>query len=140
MTLYFHTNHLEEIDDGIQPEIRVGIALGEVVIADSTLTGAGVVLAQRIEQLAEPGGLCITSAIHEALPKRLPFSFESLSEQTLKGLDDLVRVYRVQLSTDGLVPLPQRKSKDQVTLNCRLQRVIFVAVLVLVASGIGYWT
>jgi len=36
-----HTNHLEEIDDGIQPEIRVGIALGEVVIADSTVTGAG---------------------------------------------------------------------------------------------------
>ena len=50
--------------------MRVGIALGEVVIADSTVTGAGVVLAQRVEQMAEPGGLCITSAIHEALPNR----------------------------------------------------------------------
>ena len=41
------------ISDDIQPQIRVGIALGEVVIADGTVTGAGVVLAQRLEQLAE---------------------------------------------------------------------------------------
>jgi adenylate cyclase len=135
-----HTNHLEEIDDGIQPEIRVGIALGEVVIADSTVTGAGVVLAQRIEQLAEPGGLCITSAIHEALPNRMPFSFESLGEQALKGFDNNVKVYRVQLSGGESVPPPQRKSKGRVTLKNWWQRVAFVSVLVLVASGIGYWT
>ena len=61
----------------IQPKIRVGIALGEVVIADNTVTGAGVVLAQRIEQLAEPGGLCITSAIHEALPNPCRFRWKA---------------------------------------------------------------
>ena len=33
--------------------VRVGISLGEVVIADDTVTGAGVVLAQRVEQLAK---------------------------------------------------------------------------------------
>jgi adenylate cyclase len=59
-----HHDQLVKLNDEIQPRIRVGIALGEVVIADSTVTGAGVVLAQRIEQLAEPGGLCITLAIH----------------------------------------------------------------------------
>ena len=93
-----HHDHLQIINDDIQPEIRVGIALGEVVIADSTVTGAGVVLAQRIEQLAEPGGLCISSAIHEALPNRMPFSFDSLGEQILKGFDNSVSVYRVELS------------------------------------------
>ena len=40
-------------DDGIQPQLRIGISLGEVVIADNTMTGAGVVLAQRLEQLAD---------------------------------------------------------------------------------------
>ena len=67
-------------------------------------------LAQRIEQLAEPGGLCITSAIHEALPNRMPFTFESLGEQALKGFDDHVRVYRVQLSAGESVPPPQQKT------------------------------
>jgi adenylate cyclase len=44
------------LTDDLQPTVRVGIALGEVVIADNTVTGAGVVLAQRVEQLADAGG------------------------------------------------------------------------------------
>ena len=32
--------------------------MGEVVVADNTVMGEGIVLAQRLEQLAEPGGVC----------------------------------------------------------------------------------
>jgi adenylate cyclase len=48
-------DYAAQLNDDIRPRVRVGIALGEVVIADSTVTGAGVVLAQRLEQLAQPG-------------------------------------------------------------------------------------
>ena len=137
---YDHQNHLEKIDDDIQPEIRIGIALGEVVIADKTVTGAGVVLAQRVEQLAQPGGLCITSAIHEALPNRMPFSMESLGEQALKGFEEHVRVYRVRLNTGGTVPLPQQKSNRPESPK-NWQRMLGVAVaFIIVAAGIGYWS
>ena len=44
---------------------------GEVVVADNTITGEGVVLAQRLEQLAEPGGVCIQDAAYQTMPKRL---------------------------------------------------------------------
>ena len=44
------------LDDDIRPQLRIGISLGEVIIADNTITGAGVVLAQRLEQLADSGG------------------------------------------------------------------------------------
>ena len=47
------------LEDDIIPEIRVGIALGEVIITNDTITGAGVVLAQRLEQVAPPGAICI---------------------------------------------------------------------------------
>ena len=56
------------LDDDIQPEIRTGISLGEVVIADRTITGAGVVLAQRLEQLAERGGVVVQGSIAETVP------------------------------------------------------------------------
>ena len=88
-TLAFQANHSEhnaQLNDNIRPTVRVGIALGEVIIADNTVTGAGVVLAQRVEQLAEPGGVCITGAISEALPQRLPFDQENVGEQRLKGI------------------------------------------------------
>jgi adenylate cyclase len=112
--LVFQAEQLEYIatlDDIIRPTIRVGIAMGEVIIADNTVTGAGVVLAQRIEQLAEPGGVCITSAIHEALPKRMPFDLESLGERELKGFDEQVRVYAVNQSPGATIPAPQSPLK-----------------------------
>ncbi|MFQ5937812.1 MAG: adenylate/guanylate cyclase domain-containing protein [Acidiferrobacterales bacterium] len=99
-TLAFQVANTEQnavLTDDIRPEIRVGVALGEVVIADNTVTGPGVVLAQRIEQLAEPGGLCISAAIHEAVPRRLPVEFKTLGDQSVKGFDEPVRVYAVSL-------------------------------------------
>lgn len=134
-----HHDQLVKLNDEIQPRIRVGIALGEVVIADSTVTGAGVVLAQRIEQLAEPGGICITSAIHEALPNRMPFTFKSLGEQTLKGFNDLVRVYQVQLGSGESIPPPQQKSNRQVSPR-NWPWMAVVVVVMLIAAGIGYWS
>jgi len=83
----FNIEHNAKFDDDIVPVVRVGIALGEEVFANATVTGPGVVLAQRVEQLAEPGGVCVTSAIHEAIPQRLPFDQESLGEQAVKGFD-----------------------------------------------------
>ncbi len=100
--------YIEQCDDDIRPVVRVGIALGEVIIADDTITGAGVILAQRVEQLADPGGLCITAALHEALSKRFPFELDDLGEQKLKGFDHPVRVYRVSLSSGSTIPAPDQ--------------------------------
>ena len=52
------TAHNNGLDDDVLAIVRVGIAMGEVVVADNTVTGEGIVLAQRLEQLAEPGGVC----------------------------------------------------------------------------------
>jgi len=88
--------HNNTLDDQVQPILRIGISIGEVLIADNTVTGEGIVLAQRLEQLAEPGGVCIQGAVYETLPKRLPFVFESLGERKLKGFDEPVKSYNVK--------------------------------------------
>jgi len=99
-----NTDQNAMLADDIRPEIRIGIALGEVVIADNTVTGPGVILAQRIEQLAEPGGLCISAAIQEAVPRRLPVEIKSLGDHSVKGFDEPVRVYSVSLKAGERVP------------------------------------
>ena len=88
--------HNNKLDDAILPVIRVGIAMGEVVIADGTVTGEGIVLAQRLEQLAEPGGVCIQDAAYQTVPRRLPFRYDSLGERLLKGFDIPVRAFLVR--------------------------------------------
>ena len=131
--------YLSRLKDDLKPNIRVGIAMGEVVIADSTITGAGVVLAQRVEQLADPGGLCITAALHEALPKRLPFDLENLGEQELKGFDEPVRVYRVELIANQLIPSPQQSLKNKTSQNKPGLMIATIAIALLLAGGVTYW-
>jgi len=106
-----HTDANAVIADEIRPELRVGIAMGEVVIADGTITGAGVVLAQRLEQLCEAGEVMIQGAVHETLPRHLPLEFESLGEQTVKGFDEAVRAFRVKSTADTDKNLPRQGEK-----------------------------
>ena len=94
------------LDDDIQPQVRIGISLGEVIIADNTITGAGVVLAQRLEQLAEPGGLVVQGSVSETVPIRMPFEFVSLGEQVVKGFDQPVRAFSVSLRIGEEIPSP----------------------------------
>ena len=95
------------LDDGIQPLLRMGISLGEVVIADNTITGAGVVLAQRLEQLADSGGVIVQGSVSETVPARMPFVFESLGEMTLKGFDHPVRAFAARLQPGEELPEPE---------------------------------
>ncbi len=103
--------------DDIKPEVRIGIALGEVVIADTTLTGVGVVLAQRLEQLAAPSGTVIQGAIQEAVPRRLPFEYIFLGEQSAKGFDDPIRAFSVELTPGADAPAPAAREGSRTEIG-----------------------
>ena len=108
--LAFQASNLEcnaKTDDDIKPWMRIGIGLGEVVIADNTITGTGVVLAQRIEQLAKSGGVCIQGAVYETVPQRLPFEYSNLGEQQLKGFEEPIRAFAVTLRSGEQIPAPE---------------------------------
>jgi len=100
------------IEDDIQAQVRIGISLGEVIVADNTITGTGVVLAQRLEQLSDPGGVVVQGSVSETVPTRMPFEFESLGEQVLKGFDNPVRAFVARLLTGRPMPLPEMKSSS----------------------------
>ena len=127
------------LSDEVQPSVRIGISLGEVVIADHTVTGAGVVLAQRLEQLANPDGVSIQGAAYETVPRRLPFRFESLGEQEVKGFDDPVRAYSVTLEPGHAVPAPERPTRRK----SKWLAVAAIGLLIVAAGGLAWlqpWT
>lgn len=129
-----------ELRDEIRPQVRVGIALGEVVVADRTVTGSGVVLAQRLEQFAKPGGLCISAAIREALPARLPFRYQPLGEREIKGFEEPVRAFFVAMGEQGSIPAPEPYLAPQATQEpgrARWGRWPLGALLVLLIVGGG---
>lgn len=130
------------LTDDIQPRLRIGISLGEVVIADETVTGAGVVLAQRVEQLAEADGVCITGAIREAIPERLPISYSDRGKHEVKGFADAVQIFYPMLA-DGAAPIPPDTSASSDGRQ-RISRHAWalggtVVLLVILAGGVTMW-
>ena len=124
-----HKDYLSSLDDPIRPRVRVGIAMGEVIIADDTITGAGVVLAQRLEQLSEPGGVVIQGAVYETIPRRLPFSYDNLGNQELKGFEELIRAYSVSLDAGNSIPPAEESISPIEKLTLALPNKPSIAVL-----------
>jgi adenylate cyclase len=111
-----NARYVDGLHDEIRPVLRIGLAMGEVVVADHTVTGDGVVLAQRLEQTARPGGMVIQGAVHETMPKRLPFDYEDLGELELKGFDESVRAFAVRLKDGATVPDPEPQADPEANL------------------------
>jgi adenylate cyclase len=79
--------------DGVPMSLRIGLHLGDVIVDGDDLQGDGVNLAARLEGLAEPGGLCISGAVHEQVRDRIDLAFEDLGERSVKNIDRPVRVW-----------------------------------------------
>ncbi|MEP6943508.1 MAG: adenylate/guanylate cyclase domain-containing protein [Betaproteobacteria bacterium] len=74
---------------------RVGVNLGDVVVKNDDLLGDGVNVAARLESIAEPGGICISSSVYDQITGKLDLGFLDIGEQTLKNISRPIRVFRV---------------------------------------------
>ena len=74
-------------------QIRIGVNLGDVMAEGDNLLGDGVNIAARLEALAEPGGIAISSVIHDHLSASDGASFVDSGEQKLKNIARPVRVW-----------------------------------------------
>lgn len=82
-------------------EVRIGLNLGEVIVDGDDRYGEGVNVSARLQQLAEPGGICVSGKVAQEVDKTLAFGFESLGEQQVKNVVEPIAVYRVVW--DGVV-------------------------------------
>jgi TolB-like protein/class 3 adenylate cyclase len=76
--------------------LRIGINLGDVIGEGADIYGEGVNIAARLEELAEPGGTCISAKVHEEVHGKLSCTVEDMGEQTVKNFVRPVRVYRLR--------------------------------------------
>ncbi len=95
-------------------ELRIGINVGDIIIDNEDIFGDGVNVAARLEALAEPGGICVSRAVHDQVRDKLDFAFEDRGEQQVKNIARPVHVYRVPISENAPatapLPLPDKPS------------------------------
>jgi TolB-like protein/Flp pilus assembly protein TadD len=74
---------------------RVGVNIGDVIVEPHDIFGDGVNVAARLESIAEPGGICISSAAYDQVRGKVRVEFADLGEQNLKNIARPVRAYAV---------------------------------------------
>jgi adenylate cyclase len=77
--------------------MRIGVNVEDVIVDGDRLVGDGVNVAARIQQLAEPGDVIITKAVHDYIQNKLPVSLDDLGERRVKNISRTLRLYRVRL-------------------------------------------
>jgi TolB-like protein/Flp pilus assembly protein TadD len=91
-------------------DFRIGINVGDIVSDEGDIFGDGVNVAARLEGLAEPGGICVSSRVYEDVQGKLDINFEDVGEQQLKNIARPVKVLRVRLEK-AATALPSASSR-----------------------------
>ena len=108
------TDHNAGLPEDRRIEFRVGVNLGDVVIDGDDIHGDGVNVAARLENHAEPGGICVSGKVYEEVRDRTEMPFEDLGEQEFKNIDRPVRVWR--WVADGSVAAVSRQANEPLPL------------------------
>jgi class 3 adenylate cyclase len=77
-----------------QISYRIGINLGDSVLADGDICSDGVNVAARLQGLCVPGGVCVSDIIHQALTDRAGKSFRDMGSQRAKNISRPIRVWQ----------------------------------------------
>ena len=85
------------LDGDRRMEFRIGLNIGDVMVEGDDIYGEGVNVAARLEQLAEPGGICISGTVYDQVHNKLTLGYDYLGERSVKNISEEVRVYRVDL-------------------------------------------
>jgi class 3 adenylate cyclase len=108
---------------------RIGINLGDVIVAANDIYGDSVNIAARLQQLAEPGGICISGSVYDQIKSKLACGYRARGDEWLKNIADPVRVY--QVLPYAVAPAPVRR--------VRLAAVLASVAVVLAIALAGWW-
>ena len=90
-----------------QMRFRIGINLGDVMVDGTNIYGDGVNIASRLQELAEPGGVVISSSVYDQVHNKLSVGFDCLGQRPMKNIAPLTS-YRLTLGgqTAGRASFP----------------------------------
>ncbi|HTR85517.1 MAG TPA: adenylate/guanylate cyclase domain-containing protein [Reyranella sp.] len=86
---------------------RIGINLGDVIIDDGDIYGDDVNIAVRLQEIAMPGGVCISGRVHDDVRERVAVPFRDGGQRDLKNITRAVQVWH-WLPADAVMPAVAR--------------------------------
>lgn len=125
------------ISDDRRIQYRIGINLGDIIIEDDDIFGDGVNIAARLEQIAEPGGICISGTAYDHLKSKVEVGYEGLGKVQVKNIQQPVRAYKVLTDPDQVGIVKEHKQK-RLTFSYR-PVAIATALMIAIFAGSWWW-
>jgi adenylate cyclase len=97
-------------------EMRMGVHVGDVIIEGEDRHGEAVNIAARLQEIAEPSGICVSRRVMELARQKVAFGFDLRGEERLKNIAEPVAVYSVRLDGSTLKPAPLLPDKPSIAV------------------------
>ena len=121
----------EPLPPGRRLELRIGVNLGDVIVADDNdLFGNGVNVAARLQTLASPGGICLSQPVYDQVHNKLALDYRPLGAHRVKNIAEPVRAYSV--GTERPLLTIRRVSRRSATIAS-------ICALILASAGLLAW-
>ena len=117
---------------------RIGINLGEVVVKGDDLLGDGVNVAARLEGLAQPGGILISSSVYDQITGKLDLGFQDMGEQVLKNISRPIRAFRVSGAGGTIRAEPASRSASTTAPSRAVPIAIGAIAIAAMIGGIAW--
>jgi adenylate cyclase len=115
-------------------EFRIGVNIGDVIVEKGDVFGDGVNIAARLEQIAPPGGLCLSEDAYRQVRGKLPVPIVDAGEQTLKNIANPMRLYRIEPAAAAAIEAPPPPSESKRRWPAIALGVAATAALIVVAA------
>ncbi|QPB18783.1 guanylate cyclase [Rhizobium sp. 007] len=114
---------------------RIGVNLGDIIVEGEDIHGDGVNIADRMQVLAEPGGIAISGTTYDQVRSKLAVGYLALGERRVKNIAEPIRVYRVVLD-----PAVERSTIGPTrTLRARAIPAAAMGIAVFLLAGLAWW-
>ena len=125
-----------DIAEASRIEFRIGINLGDILIEDDDIYGDGVNVAARLQELAVPGGICLSRAARDQVRDRMDVRLDDRGEIAVKNIARPVHVFQVLNDSDATQP---PADPTHATRKPKRLAATLVVVLALVGGGAAAW-
>ncbi|WP_170405197.1 adenylate/guanylate cyclase domain-containing protein [Ruegeria arenilitoris] len=95
------SQHNSERTDDQRLMFRAGVHLGEILIDDRGIHGDNVNIAARLQEIAEPERVYVSSAVYDQVCNRLRYGYEFLGPKKLKNILSPISTYCVRSEVAG---------------------------------------